>query len=171
MKRFLLKCFVWISLLSIAAASCRSARISYSGDQAGLIMDTASAGSFEKMTFKIKVISGERELDGIMLVKKVPGGNLRIAFYNELGMTYLEGTLDLSSKNQKLIVKNIAPVINYKVFIKNFEKCLQTVFTKKSNPRHSYLQPRPTASLPPATDETIISAYLHKRFWIELSPK
>lgn len=118
MKLSLLKYFTWISLLLIAGVSCRSARVSYSGMPFSVV-------SSEKMTFKTTVTWGEREISGLMLIKKIEDGNLKIAFYNELGMTFLEGTLDPLARNSKLIIKNIAPAIDYKPFIKNFERCLQ----------------------------------------------
>ncbi len=131
MKRYLLIYSAWISLLLITGVACRSARVSYSGTWAANPIDSLVSGSFEKMTFKTVINWGEREISGLMLVKKMEDGNLRIAFYNELGMTYLEGTLDRSSKHSKLIVKNIAPAIDYKPFIKNFERCLQMAFPLK----------------------------------------
>jgi hypothetical protein len=102
----------------IAGVSCRSARVSYSGMPFSVV-------SSERTTFKTTVTWGEREISGFMLIKKIEDGNLKIAFYNELGMTFLEGTFDPSVKNSKLIIKNIAPVIDYKPFINNFERCLQ----------------------------------------------
>jgi hypothetical protein len=105
----------------ITAVSCRSAKVSNSG----LPVDP---GSFEKMTYKTTVTWGEREISGLMLVKKMEDGVVRVAFYNELGMTYLEGTLDRSAKKSKLVIKNIAPTIDYKPFIKNFEKCLREIW-------------------------------------------
>jgi hypothetical protein len=124
MKRSLLTYFAWISLVLLLAVSCRSARVSYSGLPVEI-------GSSEKMTVKTQVTWGERELSGLMMMKKTEDGNVKIAFYNELGLTYLEGTLDRSSKHQKLIIKNIAPAINFKPFIKNFEKCLREICKPK----------------------------------------
>ena len=122
----------WISVVLILSVSCRSARVSYSGELAVNSPDSVAFGSFEKRTFKTKITWGEKEISGLMLVKKTEDGNLRIAFFNELGMTYLEGTLDRSSKHSKLILKNIAPAIDFKPFIKNFERCLQTMFPNLS---------------------------------------
>jgi hypothetical protein len=121
MKRSLLIFSAWISLVLLAGTSCRTARVSYSGIPLSVV-------SSEKLTFKTTVTWGEREISGLMLLKKTEDGKLRIAFYNELGMTYLEGMLDLSAKNSKLLIKNIAPAIDYKPFIKNFEKCLREIW-------------------------------------------
>jgi len=157
MKLSLLRYFAWISLLLIAATSCRSARVSYPGEP-------VTAGSFEKNTYKALVTWGEREIAGLMLVKKADNGNLRIAFYNELGMTYLEGTLDRSSKHQKLVVKNIAPFLNQRPFINNFEKCIQLIFTDNVNPRLY-------ASPVPGNHKNILMVKLRSGFSLELSPQ
>ncbi len=168
MKRYPLKYFAWISLMAMAVASCRSPGLYISGEQAAKSRESFETGSFEKMSFKATVIFRERELQGIMLVKKAPDGNYRIAFYNELGMTYLEGTLENSSRHKNLIVKNIAPDIDHKIFLKNFEKCLEAVFPGKLNPR---FPARPHASVPPADGGNIISVYLRNGFVLELSPQ
>ena len=123
MKRYLLIYSTWISLLLITGVSCRSAKVSYSGMPFEVV-------SSEKMTYKTTVKWGDREISGLLLIKKMEDGNLRIAFYNELGMTYLEGTFDPSAKHSKLIVKNITPAIDYKPFIKNFERCLKEMICK-----------------------------------------
>ena len=117
MKRSLLTYFAWISLALAALTACRSGSVIYSGNV-----------STEKMTFKTTVTWGESELSGLLLVKVDENGDLRVAFMNELGMTYLEGTMNHSTRRRKLVINNIAPIIDYKPFIKNFENCLSVAF-------------------------------------------
>ena len=168
MKRSQLKYFAWISLVCMLCFSCRSSRIIISGEQAGKMSESFLTGSFEKITCKAKVIFHENELSGLMLIKKTDNENYRLAFYNELGMTYLEGTFENSAKHEKLIVKNIAPIINYKSFIKSFEKSLQIIFSDKVNPcTHATMPPSPHA----AKDESTLKIQLHNGFLLELSPK
>ena len=126
------------------------------------------SSSFEKITCKAKVTFHENELSGLMLIKKTEDGNFKLAFYNELGMTYLEGTFENSSKHKKLIVKNIAPVLNHKPFIKSFEKSLQTVFADKTNPRS---HASPPLSHPSSSDGTTLKIELHNGFILQLSPQ
>ena len=164
MKPSLLKYSAWISLVIMTLVSCRSSKIFIAGEQADLVRKSFISGSFEKMTFKAKVIYQERELAGRMLIKNTGDGNYKIAFYNELGMTYLEGTLENSSKHKNLIIKNIAPILNHKPFVKNFGKSLQTVFSDKTNPR------LPESPLPDA-DEYKIIVQLRNGFLLELKPK
>jgi hypothetical protein len=142
MKQSLLTYFAWISVLLIIATSCRSARISYPDEQGVITVDSVSAILLEKTSFRTKVSWGEKELTGLMMVKKDSAGDYRIAFFNELGMTYLEGKLDRSSKHQKLNIINIAPAVNYKPFIKNFGKCLDAIFPRTAS------HPGPNISLP-----------------------
>jgi hypothetical protein len=155
MKQSLLKYSAWISLVFLALVSCRSSKILSSGDQAVMISDSISSGSFNKITLKAKVTFQEKELAGLMLIKKTPDGNLKIAFYNELGLTYLEGTFENSSKHKKLIIKNIVPVLNHKPFVKSFEKSMQTVFSDKLKPiTQSSNPPITQSSNPPITQSS-----------------
>lgn len=161
MKQSLLRYFAWISLVLMVSVSCRSSRIYVSGEQADRISESFFTDSFEKITFKAKVIYQERELAGLMLIKNTWGGNYKIAFFNELGMTYLEGTLENSSKRKKLVVKNIAPILDHKIFVKNLERSLQKLLSPGSY-RHL-----PTSA---GTDpkENIIFVQLCNGFRLEL---
>ncbi len=55
------------------------------------------------------------------MVKKDNDGLYRLAFYNEMGMTFLEGTLE----RNRLIIENIIPVLDNGVFIRKFSKSLR----------------------------------------------
>ena len=111
---------------------------------------------------KAKISFSERELAGLMMIKRTGDGNYKIAFFNELGMTYFEGMLDPSSKHDKFIVNSIAPVINYKLFLKNFEKCMLAVLSEKKNACKSFTQMAP--------DNNKIITKLHNGFKLELTP-
>jgi hypothetical protein len=172
MKRSLMKYFAWISLALLALVSCRSAKILSSGEQAVMIRDSISSGSFNKITLKAKVIFQERELAGLMLIKKTPDGNYKIAFYNEIGLTYLEGTLDTSTKQKKLIVKNIAPIIDHEFFVKSFEKSLQTIFSDKPKPIAQSTNPSSFPASPLEENrESPLIIQLRNGFILELSPQ
>ena len=155
-----LKYFAWISLVLLILVSCRSSRIYTSGEQAELIRDSILMHAFEKLMVKAKITYRERELSGLMLIKNTGSRNYKIAFFNEIGMTYLEGTLDRKSKHNKFSVKAIAPVINYQSFVKNFEKCLQEVFD------HSPMPPWPHAE-----NENTLNVQLRNGFRLEISPQ
>jgi len=120
MKRYLLKYFVWISL-TLAFASCKSPRIMMGEKQelpTNLVSDSKTV---DKTVFKTTVVYQGKELSGRVMVKKDNDGLYRLAFYNEMGMTFLEGTLE----RNRLIIENIIPVLDNGVFIRKFSKSLR----------------------------------------------
>jgi len=122
MKRSLLTYFAWISL-AVIAFSCRAPRVIISDEQAESVKISVDTGTFKKTTFKASVLYKDKELSGRLLIKKDDSGNYRVAFYNEMGMTYLEGMLE----NKKLIIHNIIPALDNKVFLRKFEKSLMAI--------------------------------------------
>ena len=84
---------------------------------------TSDVASPRKMTYTARVIHKDSELSGSVLLKEDSLGNFRVAFYNELGMTFLEGTLG----NKKLTIHNIIPALDNKIFLRKFEKSLKSV--------------------------------------------
>jgi hypothetical protein len=133
-----------------------------SGDEDGKMRKLFSSGSFEKINLKAKVTFHENALSGLMLIKKISDGNYKLAFYNELGMTYLEGLFISHGENSKLILNQIIPVLNHPSFIKSFEKSLQIAFSNEINPRFH-------ASTLPTEDWDTLKVRLHNSFSIELS--
>jgi hypothetical protein len=168
MKQSLLKYSAWISLVFVLCASCSSSRIFVSGDEAGKIRESILSNSFDKITCKAKVTFHDNELSGLMLIKKTADGNYRLAFYNELGMTYLEGLFMDTEKRSRLIIKNIIPALNYKSFVKSFEKSLQLLFSEKNRPIVQSPN-RPIAQPPDAGGSLKIQ--LRNGFRLELSPQ
>lgn len=127
MKLYPLRYLTWISLLAIAF-SCSSPKILLSGGQTEANDITSNSGTSEKITYKATVLFQDKELSGRLLVKKDVDGNYRLAFFNEMGMTFLEGTLDHSLKRNSLTIYNIIPVLDNKRFLRNFEKSLRDLF-------------------------------------------
>lgn len=163
MKLSLLRYFAWISLLLLTATACRSVMVNYPGEQAEKMRESFTTGSFEKITCKAKVTFHENELSGLMMIKKTGDRNYKMAFYNELGMTYLEGLIDNQRKHAKLVVNNIIPALNHKSFIKSFEKSLQIIFSAE------YMNQRLIDGTGFIVDQLIIQE--HNGFVLELSPQ
>lgn len=113
MKPSLLTYFAWISL--VVLVSCASPKVILTGDQYEF-----SSSSFDKVTYKADVRYRDQEISGRVLVKKTGVENYRVAFYNELGITYLEGTLE----RKKLIVQNIIPILDNRLFLRKFKSFL-----------------------------------------------
>ena len=168
MKRSLLKYSAWISLVCLLCFSCSSSRIFVSGDEAGKIRESFLDSSFEKITCKTRVTFHENELSGLMLIKKTEEGNYKLAFYNELGMTYLEGLFVNTGKHPELVVNRIIPVLDHKTFIKSFEKSLETVFSDKVNPR---IPSSPPPGHHASSDGSTLKIELHNGFLLEVSPQ
>ena len=123
MKRSLPLYSVLISL-AISLQSCRTVNITYP-DTPGIV---AIDG---KVNCKAHITWGDHEISGRLLVKETLDGDVGIAFYNELGMTYVEGIMYIKHNGPFLVVKNIAPAMNYKPFIKNFSKATGKAFLYK----------------------------------------
>ena len=126
MKKSLLTYSAWISLVLIAF-SCRSPEIILKGypEEKEYIAD--GPGTTGKFIYKATVAYKDKELTGRILVKKNDDGNYRVAFYNEMGMTYLDGTMEKTSKRSRFVVNNIIPVLDNTIFLRNFEKALDKV--------------------------------------------
>ena len=122
MKRSLLTYFAWISVVVIAF-SCRSPEIMLTGIQVEDHRISTDSGSSERITYKASISYKDKELSGRVLIKKTDAESYRIAFYNEMGMTYLEGTLE----NKKLIIHNIIPALDNKIFLRKFKKSMKAV--------------------------------------------
>jgi hypothetical protein len=122
MKRSLLKYSAWISLVMIAF-SCRAPQIIFSGEPGDNFSTSIDSGSFEITTLKAKVLYKDTELSGHVLVKKYADGNYKVAFFNEMGMTFLDATLE----NKKLIIHDIIPVLDNKIFLRKFEKSMKAI--------------------------------------------
>jgi hypothetical protein len=124
MKLSLLKYFAWISL-GVVVFSCKSPEIILTGCQDEKTEVTIDSQAFEKTTYKAVVVFQDKEMTGRILIKKTGEENYKIAFYNEMGMTYLEGTLE----GKKLIVQNIIPVLDNRLFLRKFKKSLLEIMT------------------------------------------
>ena len=172
MKPSLLKYSAWISLVCVLCLSCRSSRILSSGDEAGKMRESFLSSSFEKITCKARVTFHENEFSGLILIKNTGDGNYKMAFYNELGMTFLEGLIDNQRKHTKLVIKNIIPDLNHKSFIKSFERSTQLLFSEKTQPiSKSSNPPRFPASPLPTIAEDILIVQLKNGFSLELKPE
>jgi len=166
MKRSLLIFSGWISLLILA------------GYQSGHAQ--------EKVTCKAIFIFHGQELSGRMMFKQVNPDTVRFAFFNELGMSFVEGTLSVggrrsavssqksavssqqsavSNKNKQVDfeVSKIASFLDYKSFKKNLEKGLSELLVNKEI--GSFILP---AESP---DRDIEMVYKRgKRFVLKLTP-
>jgi hypothetical protein len=89
-----------------------------------------TAAAQEKVTCRAEVVFHGQELTGRMMFKQVSEDTVRFAFFNELGMSFVEGSLAVRSsqfavRSQAEIVK-IADFLDYRSFRRNFERAVQS---------------------------------------------
>jgi hypothetical protein len=124
MKPFLPAFLLWISLLALVVGSCKAPQVvisraeHISSPEAPMAMDSLKTG------LRAQVVYGEQELSGRMMLKKTGDGVYKVAFFNELGMTYLDGSYILSGRAGKFTPNTIAPDLDRKAFLRSFEKAL-----------------------------------------------
>lgn len=115
---------LWISLSALILVSCTAPQVIISPSGRASLPDERNAGDTPGPDLRMKVLYGEKELAGRMILKKTDEGVYKVAFFNELGMTYLDGTYTSLGKKEKFTPNTIAPYLDRKAFLKNFEKAL-----------------------------------------------
>ena len=100
-----------------------------------MMVGLSGATAQEKVTCKANVFYHGQELSGRMMFKQVSPDTLRYAFFNELGMSFVEGTITVGSRPSAVgsQIENIAAFLDYKPFKKNLERGLKSfLFDKKT---------------------------------------
>lgn len=88
-----------------------------------------------KKTFKASVTFHSQELTGRMMFKTISEDTVRFAFFNELGMSFVEGEVAVGGRRSAVSssqfavrsgveIVHIASFLNYKSFRKNFGKAV-----------------------------------------------
>lgn len=150
MKRSLLIYSTWISLLLLAAVSCKAPAVALSGRNAVQAYTALADGSFERIEFKARISYKDKELPGRMIIKNDGAGSYRIAFFNELGMTWLEAAYHKDHNKSNLAIRQVSPLLDYPKTLKSLEKSFQRLF-KRENEKNT----KTTASTIDKSDITI----------------
>jgi hypothetical protein len=132
MKPSLLIYSTWISLLLLAAFSCKAPGIALSGRNAVQAYTSLADGSFERIDFKARISYKEKELPGRMIIKNDGSGLYRIAFFNELGMTWLEAAYHKDHPKKNLTIRQVSPLLDHPKTLKSLEKSFQRLFTREN---------------------------------------
>jgi hypothetical protein len=104
-------------------------RLIYSGLISLLILAGYQSGhAQDKVTCKAMVIFHGQELSGRMMFKQVTPDTVRFAFFNELGMSFVEGSVNPTD----LQISKIAPFLDYKSFVKNLERGFEELLVDKN---------------------------------------
>ena len=130
MKPSLLIYSTWISLLLLAAVSCKAPAVALSGRNAVQAYTALANGSFERIDFKARISYREKELPGRMIIKNDGAGLYRIAFFNELGMTYLEAAYHTKHNKKNLTIRQVSPLLDHPKTLKSLETSFQQLFKK-----------------------------------------
>ena len=78
----------------------------------------------EKMSYKAKVSIGQNEYSGIMVIKKMSTQEYRIAYFSEVGMSYLEGAMGPGNYPYSMNIKSISPFLTGKKTIEGLTMSL-----------------------------------------------
>jgi hypothetical protein len=89
----------------------------------------------DKVTCKASIVFHGQELSGRMMFKQISEDTIRFAFFNELGMSFVEGSLSVSGQRSavsgqrsavsgQVEIQRISDFLDHKSFIRNFEKGL-----------------------------------------------
>ena len=128
MKRSLLTYSTWISILLLAAVSCKTPGLALSGRKAVKAYSALADGSFDRMDLKARISYKEKGLAGRMIIKNDGSGLYRIAFFNELGMTWLEAAYHPGHPKKNLMIRQVSPLLNHPKTLKSLEKSFQHLF-------------------------------------------
>ena len=123
MRRSLLKYSVSISLL-LFMQGCYMAHFQPCDKYAGEQVIPPFSEEFQKASYKANLSIRQVELSGMMLIRKSGMEEYKIAFINELGMSYFEATLTDINLNAHLEIRNISSFLDHKLVIRSLEKCL-----------------------------------------------
>jgi hypothetical protein len=135
-------------------------RLIYSGlISLSILVCFQSCYAQDKVTCKALVIFHGQELSGRMMFKQVNPDTVRFAFFNELGMSFVEGT----ANEPDFQISKIAPFLDYKSFVKNLERGFEELLVDKNT--GSFILP---AGSP---DRDIEMVYKRgKKFVLKLTP-
>lgn len=122
-----------ISLLFLASAGCRQTRLWPVGMvEVPEIRFPVSPG-VEKMSYKARLETDRGDFTGIMVIKKMDDKEFRVAFFSELGMSYLEGAMAGTSYPYTLEINSTSPFLSSSRILNNLKASLNLLLVRKSD--------------------------------------
>jgi hypothetical protein len=128
MQRFPPAYLIWISLLAFAATSCHTPRVVLTGAEKKPEQLIALPADGERAEYRVAMVYGGQELPGRLIIRNDSGNVYRLAFFNELGMTYLEGTYRVDGHRGRLETHKLAPFLDHRAVIRAWERSLSQEF-------------------------------------------
>jgi hypothetical protein len=119
-----LRLFSALISLSLILGGCAGQRSMTVKNEAGMTISTPISSGIEKISFKTVLTSGEKEYSGIMVIKKMADDEYRIAFFNEVGMSYLEGSFQGEEYPWNLSCNSVSPFLSSKKILNDLETAL-----------------------------------------------
>lgn len=80
--------------------------------------------NFEKVLYQARLSLRGKTFSGLMMIKKFPSDNYRLAYFSELGLNFFDFELRRSSKNNQmqLYVNNVYELLDRNILINSLEK-------------------------------------------------
>jgi hypothetical protein len=129
MRKFPIISLIWISILALIFQGCSFSRhlnrISAVHVNDTIInIETPFPENFQKVLYKSSLIFHGNSLNGLMMIKKTGEDSYRIAFFNELGMSFFDGELKAGREKgfPALKMNSVIPVLDRKRFLKSLGK-------------------------------------------------
>jgi hypothetical protein len=134
MRKYPIKYSAWISLLAILLQSCALTGYQKVSGPVPVSSATAFANTFERGLFKTGISVHGHEFSGLILLKNSSPGHYRISFFNELGMSFLDGDLVAGSSGIfNLEVHKIYGPLDRKALIKALEESFRLVLGRAAD--------------------------------------
>lgn len=102
---------ILISALILALSGCRQIQWMPAGMAEMPKLQMPLSEEAGKLSYKTSLNTGRGELSGMTIIKKMDNGEFRIAFFNEVGMSYFEGSLGNSGYPSSLNYNSINPLV------------------------------------------------------------
>jgi len=76
----------------------------------------------EKVTFKATLNAGKSTYSGVLVIRKVSDQEYRAAFFSEVGMTFVEGSLWCENQSSQWTTRQVNPFLASKNTVKDLEQ-------------------------------------------------
>ncbi len=129
MGKYLIKSLSWISLLFFILQGCALTDYKRTSGSTPGIIRPAFADTFSRGLYKTNISVRGHEFGGLMLIKRVSGEHFRISFFNELGMSFLDGDFQKDSSGAPVLqIQKIYGPLNRKALISALQESFRLIF-------------------------------------------
>lgn len=126
------KSLAWISILLLLFSGCRQGSFLPAGITELPEIRLPVNPEVDKLTFKARIFSTRSEISGILVIKKTADSSYRIAYFNEMGMSYLEGSM-AGTYPYPLAIRSVNPLVASGKTTGTLEKALNLLLIRKKD--------------------------------------